>query len=173
MKPGKLAIVLSIAVLPLVFSGCGGYEEPEQGAIKRSPAPKPKPQAPAAKQEQVLSSELAGRQRNPFQSHLLTMKGKAARVKVKGPLECCELDLFRVQAMVDAGADSYALVLAPSGKRYLVKVGDVIGAREGRVTAIDFRGVTVREQVKTPDGTVLSSSDVVLGLPKARTKIKR
>lgn len=168
----RIVILLLIVLLPAAFAGCKGYEEPAQGPIKKAPQPKPAA-PPAVKKAKKPLAELTGKSRNPFQSHLLTERQNAAKAKIKGPLECCQLDLFVVKAVVGAGSNPYALVLAPSGKRYVVRLGDVMGASEGVIVSIDSRGVTVREQQKAAGGAVLSTNDVVVPLQKVATKKKR
>jgi Tfp pilus assembly protein PilP len=61
---------------------------------------------------------------------------------------------------------SYALILAPDTKRYIVKKGDAIGTREGKITKIDISGITVREVERDARGEILSTPETELRLPE-------
>jgi Tfp pilus assembly protein PilP len=166
-------ILISFAA-PAFIAGCGGYEEPEQGPIKRAPRPEPKAEVEAPEPvKRDFREILAAKQRNPFQSFIIQMRGEEGPKKIKGPLECCELDAFRVQAVVVAGDNSYALVLAPDGKRYIIRPGDVMGVREGRVIDINSTAVVVREFNRSSTGEILSRVDVELKLPTPRKPLMR
>jgi len=159
---GLLLIALSASV---IFLGCG-REEPDMGPIKRAPRPAEEPAAEAASAREAVGqvAPLGAKQRNPFQNYILLTRGDEKAGKVRGPLECCELELFKVNGVVLAPDDSYALVQAPDGKRYIVRPGFVMGLREGKVIGIDSRGLTVREYVRDSKGKVISKNDVELSL---------
>lgn len=165
--------MLLLLLVPLVLSGCG-YEEPEQGPIKRAPQPQQTASAEAegAGEAARQVAPLGAKQRNPFQNYILLTRGDSTRVKIRGPLECCELELFRVKGVVVAPENSYALVQAPDGKRYIVRTGFVMGLREGKVIDIDDLGLTVREYARDSKGKVISKTDVVLTLPKKGSAIR-
>lgn len=166
----RLLIALLAATLSLSLAACSKKEEPApEQPVKRAPA---KPAAIATTAGIDTSAKIepsvidASRRRNPFQSHILLMRGAGdGPKKIKGPLECCELTLFRVHAVVAAKNGAFALVQAPDAKRYVVRKGDAIGIKEGKVIKIDGRSITVREFTRDQDGKVLSTEDTELKIP--------
>lgn len=162
-----------MALIPFALTACSKPEEPQQGPIKKAPpAPQAQPQTAPEAMEKSAEAEptVDARARNPFQSYIITMRGmkSATPGRVKGPLECCDLGSFRIIAVVAAPENAYALVQSPDGKRYIVRKGDVMGAREGKVVRIDNKGITVREVIKDEEGNVTSSEDMELKLPEKK-----
>ncbi len=139
--------------------------EPEKRPEAAAPAPAAKPAAEPVQEAKPKEEEEPGLKRNPFLSHIVLEAGVKKEQKVKGPLECCEAGSFKVIAVVTGLEKSSALVLAPDMKRYIVREGDVLGAREGRIVKIDARGITVREKIFDEDGKTASISDVELRMP--------
>lgn len=167
MTTKKLHILLMTALVPLMLTACGKKEEPQPQPLKKAAPAKPAAAAAPATVDQQASVEptVEGRRRNPFQSHIILMKGMEGAKKIRGPLECCELSSFKVVALVVSPDNSFALIQAPDGKRYVVRKGDVLGSREGRIIRIDSRSLTVREIEREDDGKIRSSVDVELMLP--------
>lgn len=161
--------IAALAILvPLIFLSCKKQEQPSpQPPVKKAPAAQSAPTAPAGGADIAakVDSTIDARHRNPFQSHIILMKGLEGPKKMKGPIECCDLTLFRLVAVVASPESSFALVQAPDGKRYVVKKGDLIGSREGRISSIDPRSITVREYNKDENGKVISSEDIELKIP--------
>ncbi len=161
--------ITALAVLvPLVFLSCKKQEQQAPPPpVKKAPAAQSAPAVPAGGADTAASvdSTIDARHRNPFQSHILLMKGLEGPKKTKGPIECCDLTLFRLVAVVASPESSFALVQAPDGKRYVVKKGDLIGSREGRISSIEQRSITVREYNKDENGKVVSSEDIEIKIP--------
>ena len=87
----------------------------------------------------------AGR-RDPF-IPLVDQRQKTSRVPVvkpRGPLEKYELTQFRLLAVLVVKGRPMAMVKAPDGKSYPVKIGDEIGRYEGKVANIETK-VTDRD----------------------------
>lgn len=168
----KLVIVIALALLPMFAASCKKAEEPQQPAIKKSAAkPEAAPAEPVDRAAEPESTADA-RVRNPFQSHLVVMKGVESPKKIKGPLECCELSTFRLIAVV-AGVtedEGFGLVQGPDGKRYVIRRGDVLGTREGKVVRVTPRSLIVREVSRNEDGKIVSSEDVELRLLEKQQK---
>lgn len=166
---------LPIAVVAAVFlllASCGGKKEEQPTPVKRAPQPvkEAAPAGDSAAERPVMTDLSAdGKHRNPFLSHLVLLKGKpAAGEKIRGPLERFDVSLFRLIAVVSGGETPAALVVAPDNKRYIIKRGDPIGIKDGKVIGIDDRSVVVREYNKDEDGKVVSSYDVEIKLPGER-----
>lgn len=163
----RLHILFFLAALtPFLLTSCKGKEEKPLVPIKR---PKPAAEAPAAglAETQVELHELtaASNERNPFVSHIMLLRDTRAVKKIKGPLECCDVGQFKLLAVVVAPEKSSALLQAPDGKRYIVRTGDLLGSREGRIVSIASRSLTVRERTLDDAGKVIATSDVELALP--------
>lgn len=165
-----IRIFTAIIALTLLIS-CNKAEEPQQPPVKK----------PAKAVKQSLLSESAdltagisgsaesAKYRNPFQSHIILMKAApGASQKIRGPLECCEISMFKVMASVVgvSDAEGFALIQAPDGKRYVVRRGDVLGARDGKVIKIHSNGIMIREFTRDEDGTIKSTEDIELRLEK-------
>jgi Tfp pilus assembly protein PilP len=160
----RFLIFLALAALLFPLISCSKKEEVKVAPVKKAtPAQPSNAPVPAINIAAPVESTVEVKQRNPFQSFILVMRGEGSK-KAKGPLECCELSLFKLQAVVIGQDNSFALVQAPDGKRYIVRRGDVIGSMGGRITRIDPKSIIVRE-VNTQDGKVISSNDTELKLP--------
>lgn len=163
--------LLTIAALVMAGSlliSCGNTEEPRQLPIK-VPAKAAKPAAPESIDTSagISSSIESAKLRNPFQSHIMVMKAAPEMSKkIRGPLECCEVGMFRIMAAVVGvtDAEGFALIQAPDNKRYVVRRGDILGARDGHVIKIHSKGIVVREHTRDEDGKIKSTEDIELRL---------
>ncbi|GMR04178.1 MAG: hypothetical protein BMS9Abin23_0067 [Thermodesulfobacteriota bacterium] len=167
MKKVSIKSLIILIILPLFLVACGS-KEPEW---KPKRAPRPSAASPDKAQEtnadtgagkKITDSKIS---RNPFLSYLLLTKERRKVAKIRGPLECCDLNLFNVVAVVVSEDNAFVLIQAPDNKRYIVRRGDLIGNRGGRIIKIDPEGITVREYVRDDKGKVLSSKDAKLKLP--------
>ncbi len=166
----RLLIFLIIAFLLFPLISCGRKNEVKTAApVKKARPVQPIAPAAAVNAAAPLSSTSEVRGRNPFLSYMVVMKESEGSKRARGPLECCELSLFKLQAVVVGPQNSFALVQAPDGKRYIVRKGDVIGAMGGKITSIGDKSLIVREVVKQ-DGKVVASNDTELKLPAERMK---
>ncbi len=156
---------LLLLILPLFLMSCGS-KEPEWKPKRAHPRVQP-----AAVAAQTTAADTKGKMvsgkihRNPFLSYLLISKSKRKASKIRGPLECCDISLFGVVAVVVSEDKSFALIQAPDNKRYIVRRGDLVGDRGGRVVRVDPKGLSVREYRRDDRGKVLSSEDTRLDLP--------
>ncbi len=117
---------------------------------------------PANPETDVFTYRAAGR-RDPFEP-LVTKQKKAARVVVKprGPLQKYELSQFRLMAVLVVKGRPMAMVKAPDGKSYPVKIGNEIGRYEGKVVNIETK-VTKRDSFgkrieQSPDRIVVKET---------------
>ncbi len=168
MKKGSLSI-LFIVFMSLVLVSCQG-EAPEQaGPVKRAPRPEKKPE-PEAKVEEKEEVDVATVKRNPFLNFMVKKGVRKEDERVKGPLECCELNLFKVIAVVSGIDEPRAVIQAPDNKKYIVKIGDRMGTNDGRIIRIGRGSITVREKVRNEFGEVVATNDVELALPREDRK---
>jgi Tfp pilus assembly protein PilP len=165
----KAVIYILIAgIVPFSLYSCKKKaEEKAAEPLKRAGAPKPAVTAPSGEkaEEEAVETGIDVKLRNPFQSHILVQRGTEGEKKAKGPLECCEVNSFKVVAVVVSTDSSFALLQAPDTKRYIVRKGDLIGTNEGRIVQIGHRGILVKEHIKDEEGTVLSTTEIELNLP--------
>ena len=157
-----------IALIPLAVAACSRKEEQAKPPVKKASAAV----AAAAvepsdvkKEAPVRAEELSARYRNPFQSHIMLLRGTDVSQKIKGPLECCDFDQFKIVAVVTGPDSGFALVEGPGAKRYVVKRGDAMGPRDGKVVNVTNNGLVVREYTRDEDGKILSSQDVEVKMP--------
>lgn len=156
--------------LPLLAASCNKADESAEERVARPAVKKAvKTADPVVQPADINTGETPDR--NPFQSYLIVSRGVDGPVKIKGPLECCELNSFKIVAIVVGAADSegYALIQAPDSKRYVIRKGDVLGTREGRVVRFTSRAVVVREVTKDDEGKVRSSENIELRLPEKQS----
>ncbi len=152
--------ILFVILLPLFMVACGSNDR-----VKFVPK-RAHPKVAATEPDVDEFAQLAHKQislekprRNPFLSYIIVRKGRKKVTRIKGPLECCNLNLFRVMAVVLSPDSTYALVHAPNEKRYIVRRGDLMGQQGGRVIKIDRSGLKVREYARDDDGRVISFKD--------------
>lgn len=102
--------------------------------------------------------------RDPFKPLIqkkqpVVKKSKGRPDKVKGPLERFELSQYRLIALMVVKGIPHAMVKAPDGKSYTVKVGEYIGMNDGIVKNIETKVVEVDKNgmriEKSPDRIVV------------------
>ncbi len=166
----NLKILIVLAAVSLFMVSCGSKEEASSGSFARAKIPAPAPVAEPASADIFDSSELDANapRRNPFLSFIVINRDANKVVKIRGPLECCELNLFRLVAVVLSSESSYALVESPDKKRYIVRRGDLIGAMEGKITRINAKSIIVREYDRDVSGKIISTNDEELRLPLSK-----
>jgi Tfp pilus assembly protein PilP len=102
--------------------------------------------------------------RDPFKPLIqekqpIVKKSKGRPDKVKGPLERFELSQYRLIALMVVKGVPHAMVKAPDGKSYTVKVGEYIGMNDGivknietKIVEVDKNGMSIE---KSPDRIVV------------------
>lgn len=167
----KLKILAVSAVAVTLLASCQSKEPPAQNVVtppkKAQVAPPPLPGEQVKTDEAAQAKPEAPKRRNPFSNYMLNVKAEVAEKgkRIKGPLECCELNVFRLIAVVNAKDNAFGLVLTPDGKRYFVHVGDMMGTRDGKVIKLESRSLTVREYVYDEFGKLTGHNDIPVRLP--------
>lgn len=159
---------MALSLVPALASCTKKDAEQDSGAVKPAVKKQTAAQAqPPVEMSAPIESTADVRFRNPFQSHLVLMKGLETGKRAKGPLECCEISSFKLIAVVvgSSGSDGFGLVQGQDGRRYIIRPGDVIGSRDGRVVRLTQSALYVREVLKDNQGKVKSSEDIELRLP--------
>ncbi len=166
MTPRRLKYTILVSILFFLFS-CGGEEAKDTSPPVKRPSVRTEAKTTdeTQKEEKGEKEILEKVTRNPFMSYIVKKKAREVE-RVKGPLECCELSLFKLIAVLSGGTEPLALVQAPDDKRYIVRRGDIIGTKEGRIVKIGERSILVREVERDLDGNIIATNDVEIKLPE-------
>jgi len=162
--------ILFLGAVAILLSSCGQESAPPP--IMKA-AVKPAVAAPGAdKTAGVAVTAVEAKLRNPFLSYILVRRETEGMEKktVRGPLQCCEISVFKIQAIMTSGKNPKVMLLAPDGKRYMVGIGDTIGTQDGKIIKIDEKGLLIREYTKDSEGKVVLTNDVVLRLHADKDK---
>ncbi len=104
-----------------------------------APASAPKSDSPV---EAILSEDLIRALRDPFQ---LPPSLLAKKENPKSDLEVYPLRDFKLNGVINGPNKTRAMVTTPNNKVFFVKMGDRIGAREGKVVRILTDAIQVKE----------------------------
>jgi len=165
----RYRIVLFSLCIPVVVLGCNKKDQ--------TPAPAPAPQTaiqpskpvqkPSSSAIKLVPPPSTGNQfdfstkKDPFKPFLM-VKAVSASNKADNkkalidslPIHSFDVSQFRMIGIVTGAKENQAMVIDPSGKGYVLKVGMTIGKNEGRITAISAGGVDVLEQFRDDNGRV-------------------
>ncbi|MBU6153495.1 MAG: pilus assembly protein PilP [Bdellovibrionales bacterium] len=92
--------------------------------------------------ESLLNEDLIRALRDPFEAPLVI---KEVKTRVQSDLELYQLRDLKLNGVITGPKKSRALIASPKGQTFFVKVGDLVGAREGRVTSITPDAVRIVE----------------------------
>ena len=162
--PGWL--MLMAALFWVVAAGCSDKKKRPQPAAKaggaKAGAAKAGPAGTAggAIDDLVADSALADTyiytpvgKRDPFKSIYKDVEGKKQEFTGPlGPLQRYEIDQLKLVAVVSGIAQPRAMVTAPDGKGYTVKIGTRIGKNFGRVVRIKTSEVIIAEDYRDWNG---------------------
>ena len=174
-----LLFLLAIAV---ALAGCGKKNEPQPSPPPPVVAPKPAAPKPKPVQNPVSSAlKLApptvnqfdfSAKKDPFKPFAVVKAAPTAaqvseRKGMSGvlPIHAYDVSQFRLIGIVTGGKDNRAMVVDPSGKGYVLKVGMTIGKNSGRITAINAGGINVLEQFRDDNGKV-RKENIRIALPR-------
>ncbi len=158
---------LSLLLLSLLLTGVAVDVFAQQSSAEATELPALEIAQDATEDDSFVYSP-RGR-RDPFKP-LIQDKQKIAKkvnkrsAKIKGPLEKFELSQYRLIALMVVKGIPRAMVAAPDGKSYTVKVGEYIGLNDGlvrnietKIIAIDTNGLRVE---KSPDRIVVEEISI-------------
>ncbi len=159
-KKGKkyystLPIVMLACLAGLWISGCS---KSTQTPVTTTPIAPKTVQTPISQgtatvavgiPEQVYSYNPEGR-RDPF-APIVSREDKRARFD-RPPLERYSLNDFKLTAVLRGGFGDTAMVEAPDGKGYVIRVGTIIGLNKGIVKKITDNKIIVEEKFKNFSG---------------------
>jgi type IV pilus assembly protein PilP len=178
-KPGRLKLLMPVALTVLVLSGCSGEQEElaqwmEQQ--RREVKPDVPPLSPPKKFNPQSYSALTGVE--PFSTQKLTVALKqearqpnsllSAEInRRREPLEAYPLDSMTMVGSVVRTGRPYAL-LKVDNLLYQVKPGDYLGQNYGKITKISETGVSLREIVQDAAGEWIERTSALQLQEKAR-----
>lgn len=150
MRPrNRQTILAALALVALVgVSGCSDSGTPNPPVPPRpAPAAAAKPAAPAPLPAPAppYSYEAQGR-RDPFRPLIAPRTTEVARTRPKTGLAALEPKELKLTGIIWGGRGFYALVEAPNGAGYVVRVNDVVG-ENARVAKITSDVVTFEERM--------------------------
>lgn len=161
-----LAVLLSCSLVALV--GCDSFSKKSAAPAvqaKVAPVKTVVTPLPPAVQTQVSSVRLPPAQTNqfdfsskkdPFKPFVVVDKSGAKGKKVIGkdvlPIHSFDVSQFRLVGMVADPRGNKAMVVDPSGKAYVLRLGMTIGKNEGKITTIGSGGIDVVEQFRDENG---------------------
>jgi|GEM_PF-6518436 len=91
--------------------------------------------------EVIMNEDLIRALRDPFEVPSV----KEAAVRKESDLELYQLRDFKLNGVITGPKKVRAMVTTPKGSTFFVKVGDTIGAREGKVVSINADAIRVVE----------------------------
>lgn len=92
--------------------------------------------------ESIMNEDFIRSLRDPFEE---PMELKRAKAKPMSDLEMYPVRDFKLNGVITGPKKIRAMVTSPKGQTFFLKVGDVIGAKEGRITQIHPDTVRVVE----------------------------
>jgi type IV pilus assembly protein PilP len=159
----------------LCFTGCEKKKEiqPQKQTKSKQPV---KPTVPVQKQvSTAISPSVTGtlidfaNQKDPFRPIVVASKKAPAAKKNRFgqviPILNYEVPQFKISGIIIGMKESTAMVVDPSGKPYVVKVGTEIGRNNGRITKIAPNYIEVFEQYRDENGKLIKKT-IRLTLPK-------
>ena len=151
--------MMALALFSLVGYGCGKSEEPKPSATPRPAAPVRQPiqkqvstARPAHPQESGY--DFTGK-KDPFRPYVVAKPKLAALPQAKEkllPIQQFEVNQFKCIGIITGLAENRAMVVDPTGKSYVIKVGALIGPNDGRVKRIEPAFIEVTEMFSDDNG---------------------
>lgn len=165
-----MVFVLFFLAAGSLVTGCS--DSGKQQAVPVPVAVKPKPQlvtqaTSTAKEEQppVYSYSATGK-RDPFAPIFVKEDRRAqAQSGDRSPLERFNLHEFKLTGIVWGGFGYNAMVDAPDGKGYFVRIGTIMGPNKGVVKKITQHTMVIEEKFKTISGEI-DRKEIVIELRK-------
>ncbi|KAA0888837.1 pilus assembly protein PilP [Oryzomonas rubra] len=175
-----VAIIVVMGIVAATLPGCKKKEPP---ATVAPPAKTAAPQQPKPVQKAVSSALKLqpppvnqfdfSNKKDPFKPFLVVKlhptpaAGNVSRAAQSGglPIHSFDVGQFKLIGVVTGDRQNKAMVVDPSGKGYVLKVGMTIGKNNGRITSISNTGVDVLEQFRDDNGRVRKET-IKITLPR-------
>lgn len=167
-------LTVFFAVVSLSIMGCGKKESQPNTApqAKQPVVKKPVVQQQLSSSRTADPSSLAvdfSTKKDPFKPYAALISGPQGPKKNRYgqiiPILNYDLAQFSVKGIIVGLKENSALIVDPTGKPYVVKVGMEIGRNEGKITKITSTYIQVFEQYRDEAGK-LKKNTTKLMLPK-------
>lgn len=155
-------VALFACFLP-VISACNKKEQ----STPLPPSSKaPPPKNVTVVQKQISSVKLTAppanqldfsNKKDPFKPYVIAKAVTTAdvhKIKSQLPIHSFDVSQFRLIGVVADSRGNKAMVVDPTKKGYVLKIGMTIGKNEGRIVRIDTSGVDVVEQFRDENNKV-------------------
>ncbi len=151
-----VATFFLILSVPFLLTACKGDETRQPAAVVKKQTPKRvKQPVAAAKKEKVEKSRLplsVGRlDRNPFKP-FTTSVGSKKVAQPRTPLQRYQVDQFKLVAVIWGIDPPVGMLETSDGKGFVVRRGDLVGDRNGKVSRVKRDRVVVVESYKDLSG---------------------
>lgn len=117
------------------------------------------------------------KKKDPFRPFISPATTKSAPGAIKAqnrsglPIHSFDVSQFKVIGIITGLRENRAMIVDPTGKPYVIKVGMTVGINEGRVTRINPASIEITEQFT--DGSGKKRKQVIrLNLPRKQENIK-
>lgn len=146
---------LLVLCLSLLLVACKG-EEPQPQVVSKKRvvkhAAKPESVRLESPAEEEVPVEVAVIERNPFKPFVFAKPSEIFEPKT--PLQRYSIAQLRLTAIIWGIKQPVGMVEAPDGKGYVVKKGDLIGNKNGRVVQVKKSSIVILERHKDHTGRV-------------------
>ena len=168
----KLSLYLLLLSVPFFLTACGGGESPQQYTpVKKKKALAPVKEPVATAEVKTVSVVDDRVERNPFKPFVVTEAPKVLRPRT--PLQRYRLSELRLVAVIWGIKPPVGMVEATDGKGFVVKKGDLVGDRDGRVVRVKENSVVVAETFKDHTGKVITkNTEIKLPSSKERGEVQ-
>lgn len=158
----KVRVCLVVLCLSLLLTACKG-EEPQPQVVSKKQvvkhAVKPvfvKLESPA-KEKALVGVTLI--ERNPFRPFLFAKSSEIFEPKT--PLQRYSIGQLKLTAVIWGISQPVGMVETPDGKGYVIKKGDLIGDKNGRVVQVKKSSVVIVESYKDHTGKAIVNKTTI------------
>lgn len=161
-------LFLLLLAAPLLFSACNREKQPEPPPAPAKPKPDVKPVVQKVASSATADPRLTpasqldfSSRKDPFKPFVAVKTAPAAdSIKSKElekdrlPIHSYDVSQFKLIGTVIDSKGNKGMVLDPTGKGYVLRVGMTIGKSEGKIVKIDNSGVDVVEQFRDENNKI-------------------
>jgi type IV pilus assembly protein PilP len=151
----SVATFFLILSVPFLLTACKGDEPRQPATVVKKRAPKRVKQPVAAAKAKVEGSKAplsVGRiERNPFKPFTASVGGRKV-VQPRTPLQRYQVGQLKLVAVIWGIDPPVGMLETPEGKGFVVRRGDLVGDRNGKVARVKRDRVVVVERYKDLSG---------------------
>ncbi|MCP3676624.1 MAG: hypothetical protein GY721_03245 [Deltaproteobacteria bacterium] len=164
----SVATFFLILTVPFLLTACKGDEPQQPAALEKKQAPKRVKQPVAIEKAKVDEREAplsVGRlDRNPFKP--FTMSAGLKVVQPRTPLQRYQVGQLKLVAVIWGIDPPVGMLETPDGKGFVVRRGDLVGDRNGKVSRVKRDRVVVVERHEDFSGKFVTNK-IEIKLPSS------